>query len=370
MFTLPFIDNYADAIKWGHDLEKELTKTMPKPMGLELEKIGRMVRFKKKKYAYWVADMMKEIINKETGKREPNPGYGKLKDYKEDPNNIIVRGIVLARRDNCKLLRKIYRNDLQDVMDGKSMQFILSNLMTDCIKLYKGVDIDVQEMLIVRTINSNYKSDNYFMKVFGEEIKKLGRPANPGDRLEYIICEGDGLLGQRLRLPEVYFERMKEGKPDKIDYRYYLEKLFMKSLEQLWYVGFRKEIDKLKEKYDQEDKIEIIKEMYNLSKKDKGKGIMTLWQGFNGDIDKMCEWLSDENHDKYVDPAIHRYLHNKFIKARQNKVTGRSVFNARITATPIKLLLKAIDMGKLEEYAKVVLTENDYNELFPIKQNS
>ena len=60
----------------------------------------------------------------------------------------------------------------------------------------------------------------------------------------------------------------------------------------------------------------------------------------------------------------HKYLHNKFIKARQTKVSGRSVFRCRITQNPIKQLLKAIDMGFLSDYCKVVLTEKDYGELF------
>jgi len=78
----------------------------------------------------------------------------------------------------------------------------------------------------------------------------------------------------------------------------------------------------------------------------------------------MVEWLQDTDHSFYPNPDKHKYLHNKFIKARQTKVSGRSVFRCRITQNPIKQLLKAIDMGFLSDYCKVVLTEKDYGELF------
>ena len=364
MFILPFVKTYSEAIEWGHKLEKELTSTMRKPMGLEMEKVGRMLCIKKKKYAYWCADIMEFYNDKLTGDRVPNAKYGKLKDYKEDSTNIIVRGIVLARRDNCKLLRVIYREMMQNVLDRVDMKIVLSKLMKECIKLYRG-EVDPSMMMIIRSIGSHYKSDNYFLKVFGEELKKLGKPVTPGDRIEYLICKGDGLLGARLRTPDIYFERLNTANPDVIDYRYYLENLFIKSLEQLWYVGYRSKIDEFAAEYDQLDKLEIITEIKNISKKDKGVNIVKLWDHYRGNINMIIEWLDNKNHDLYVgNESIHKYLYNKYIKARQNKVSGRSVFNPRITANPIKLLLKAIDMNQLNDYAKVVLTEEDYKELF------
>jgi len=369
MFILPFVKTYAEAIEWGRKLEKELTNTMRKPMGLEMEKVGRMLCIKKKKYAYWCADINQFAFDKESKKNVPNPKYGKLKNYKEDSGNIMVRGIVLARRDNCRLLRTIYREMMENVLDGVPMRTVLSKLMKECIKLYRGDVEDKSTLLIIKSLGSSYKSDNFFMKIFGEEIKKLGKPANPGDRLEYMICEGDGLLGMRLRLPETFYERMKTDNPDKIDYRYYLEKLFIKSLEQLWYVGFRKEIDELAKQYETEDQLSIIREMFDLSKKDKGQGIQNLWNHYRGNLKLIFEWLDTTDHDRYGPSiaAAHKYQYNKFVKARQNKVSGRSVFNARIVGTPIKMLLKAIDMDKLDEYSRVVLTPEDYRELFPGK---
>ena len=357
MFTLPFVKTYEEAIEWGKKLEKELTSTMPPPMALEFEKVGRMLRFKKKKYAYWPADKDAKAKNKITGKWEPNPNFTKLKPYDE----IITRGIVLARRDNCKLLREIYRRSMEMIMDGVEMMKTLSYMMKECILLLRG-EVDISSLILIKALGANYKQDNFYMNLFARFLKDIGKPASPGDRLEMFVCEGEGLLGQRLRLPETYFERLDSDKPEKIDYRYYLENLFSKSLEQLWSVGYRKKLDELERQYDLENKMSIVKWIYqNTLKRDKGAGITQVWNHFNGDLDKICLWLEDVNN--------HKYLHNKYIKGRQSMVSGRSVFNARITKTPIKLLLKAVDMGKLEEYAKVILNQKDYEELFPVINN-
>lgn len=367
-FTLPFVNSYTEGIEWGHKLTKELNSLMEKHLSLEFEKITRLFVMKKKKYVCWPADIADKKFNKITKKWDPNPHYGELKNLQEDPNHLLVRGIVLARRDNCKLLRQIYRTTLDAILNKQDMKKVLSCLMKECIKLYRG-EIDWSGAIIVRSLGAQYKSDNYFMKVFGEQIKALGKPANPGDRLDYLICEGEGLLGQRMRLPETYLEQLNSDKPDKIDCRYYLEKLFMKSLHQLWAIGFRKELEDLEKQYETEDRLKIIGHIQQESKKDKGTSIVSLWNFYNGDLDKIFEWLSDPNHDsgKYRgNESIHKYLYNKYVKARQTLVSGRSIFNARITSDPIKQLLKAADFGpdKVDQFARVVLLPEDYKELF------
>jgi len=341
MFTLSDINDYKSAIKWGHILEKELTQMMPKPMALEFEKTGKMLCIKKKKYAFWLADSNLKIKNSNNDYVE-NPKYGNLKDYIEDQDNIITRGIVLARRDNCKLLRAVYRELMQNILSDSPMKEVLSYLMKEMIKLYLGC-VEWGNLLIIRSMGAHYKSDNYFMKVFGDELKKLGLPSNPGDRLEYLIIKSnDDLLGMKLRLPETYIERKNTNIEEIPDYRYYIEKLFMKSLEQLWYIGFRKELDELEQQYILEDSVSIIQEMIN-SSKDNGISIINLWNQYNGDPHKVIEILSTDK--KY---------NNKYTIAKRKYISGRNVFKSRISKNPIKKLLKAIDMGKLKEYAKII----------------
>jgi len=356
MFTIPGITNYPDAIEIGKRIEKELTATMPKPMGLEMEKVGKMLRFKKKKYTYWPVDMDKEKFDKKLEKKVSNPKYGEYKSK----DQIITRGIVLARRDNCKLQRDIYRECMEKIMNARPFKDTLSYMMKQCILLLRG-EFDFTDLTVIRSIGSGYKSETYFLKIFAEQLKVAGLGCSPGDRISYLVCEGDSLLGYRLKSDEMYINNLQAGQPDKIDYRYYLENLFIKSFEQLWSVGYRKELNELEKQYEHTDRLAVISDIFYESKKDKGEGIKQVWNQFNGDVNKIIPWLEDVNN--------HKYLHNKYIKARQKLISGRNVFKARITKTPVKMLLKAVDMGndKLEEYAKVVLSKEDYNELFPLK---
>lgn len=354
MFILPFVKNYIEAIEWANKLEKELTAVMPKPMAVEHEKTGRIIIFKKKKYAYWVCDIDKKI--KSNGEYIDNPHYGELKDFIKEPKDaILYRGIILARRDNFEYVRTIYRQTLQYIFIKKDISFTLSYIIKQCIKLHWG-RVDWKNLIIIRTMGAHYKSDNYFMNIFGGEIKKLGIPASPGDRLSYLITKTDDkLLGMRLRLEETYAIKVGTADEDRIDYDYYLENLMTKNLEQLFYVGYRAELEKLENKYKNDDKIAIIQTMF-LQSKDNGSYITNLWNYMNGNIDSVIDYLSS--------PDGNYTQHNKFIKARQTAVSGRAVFNPRITRSPLKFLLKAIKMDKLNEYAKVVLLPQDYDELF------
>ena len=45
-------------------------------------------------------------------------------------------------------------------------------------------------LTIIRGLGREYKSSTYFMKVFQDELMRMGRYVNAGDRLEYVIVEG------------------------------------------------------------------------------------------------------------------------------------------------------------------------------------
>ena len=351
-FTLPYIKDYKEGIKVMNKLAKELSELMEKPMGLEAEKLGRMLAIKKKKYLFWVVDtdpmMWKNKIR--GGEKVENPNYGKLKDYKEDEYVIMRKGVVLARRDNFKFLRDIYWQILIMIMERQDMKLVLKKLLDSCYDLYHG-KIPWTDLIIIRQLGAHYKSDNYFMKVFGEEIKKLGRPHNPGDRIEYLIVKdktGSSALGMKLRLPETYLERQKTDDGEEIDTVYYLEKLFIKSIEQLWKVGFTEELAKLDAVYKIEDATKTIKTFKEMCKKN-GTMVDEICNQFGGDPTKVIDYLEKvlpEHKDK---PEI-KYLSNKYILARREISTGRNVFNIRITETPIKDIINSVKKGKYDEF--------------------
>jgi DNA polymerase elongation subunit (family B) len=99
--------------------------------------------------------------------------------------------------------------------------------------------VDPKDLSIIRALGANYKSENAFMKIFSNELRKIGKPVLPGDRLQYLIIDnGEELLGKKMILLEDYTDQ-------KIDILYYLDKLVLKPLEQLFNIGYIKDLQKV-----------------------------------------------------------------------------------------------------------------------------
>lgn len=348
MIIHPLVHSNIEALEWGHKLEKEISALLPDPMYLEFEKAGRALIIKKKKYAYWKIDSKDMLIEKsidpatrkKVEKKVPNPNYGKLTDL-SDKEAILYRGIVLARRDNCQWQRKFYSEILNKILTRAPMQETLDTIIYECIKLYMG-DIDHKDMVIVRGMGANYKSDTYFMKVWGDELRKDGKIVNAGDRLGYVIVKswgvtGDQLLGYKMRLPETYLERINSDKPEPIDSIYYLEKIAMNCIEQLWQVGYKTELEKLEKQHLVDDANKILNEL--ISKQ------VSNW---------VDAYLRASNYDpeRAVEQLLGSKIKNKVIDARRKYVTGRAVFDTRVNSKPIKKIFRSIEKARLLETIK------------------
>lgn len=247
----------------------------PPPLKIEFEKLMKMLSIKKKKYAALLIDKNGEFV------REKNKD-GSLGELK-----ILKRGIIVARRDTAKIVHKTYNKLLHMILTGSSVyegfsliMDTLDNLVNDRIPVRGNLSV-------IRSLGDNYKSDSYFMKVFGDELVRVGKPANPSDRLEYVIvktkAEEQGVkdvkLGLKMRLIDMYEdswnidtktdskddiieEHLKLGdddplakkeesiavyEPEKIDYEYYIGHIMMASLDQLFSIGYMKDLEKFKE---------------------------------------------------------------------------------------------------------------------------
>lgn len=251
----------------------------PPPLKIEFEKCLRILCIKKKKYAGLYIGKDGEFV------REKNKD-GSLGELK-----ILKRGIIVARRDTAKIVHKTYNKLLnmiltrEPVYDGFTL---IMNTLDDLI----NDRLPVRENLsIIRSLGDNYKSASYFMKVFGDELIRVGKPANPSDRLEYVIVrtkseeagEKDVKLGLKMRLVDMYEDswnlkrndkQASEKKdrfcesslllgeadplnkqsdsvavyePEKIDYEYYIGHIMMASLDQLFSIGYMKELEKFRE---------------------------------------------------------------------------------------------------------------------------
>lgn len=256
MMILPQITDSKECNRWGLRLAEEISGIepggkdvdgvvwpdgkpglFPPPLKVEFEKGMLAIFLKKKKYASYLIS---------------NSGLLKMKDIYDNDGNIIgsepemlTRGIVLARRDNCIFLRETYMTILKIILDKGDIYQAISVLIDAIQNLLDG-KVPIKHLSIVKGLNASYKSDSAQMKVFSEELKKAGKIVNAGDRLDFVIVESppDSLMGQRMRLLEQYYENN-----EKIDYNYYIEKSIMNPINQLFEVGFKDVIAKLSNIY-------------------------------------------------------------------------------------------------------------------------
>ncbi len=280
-----------EANEWGDRLAKEISGVPAKkdengniikeavpglfesPLKIEFEKAMKILLIKKKKYAYL-------IIGKD-GQYKRNPDTGEL--------IIAKKGIVPARRDNSKQLRKTYMQELEAILLSKDIDHSLSILIDAVTDLIENKIKPRGNLTIIRSIGADYANENYFIKVFADELARIGKPVAQGERPEYLVirtqAEIDGeevKLGLKMReidmwedswnyyypnnnmtsnkekkveleaLPESFSKILgvtieKDDKPiypaENIDYLYYIEHLLMNPLDQLFSVGYNKQLE-------------------------------------------------------------------------------------------------------------------------------
>ena len=216
----------------------------PPPLRIEFEKAMRLANFTKKKYAAFII--------------QPNGEFQKEKttDGSIGSIYILTRGIVLARRDNCAWLRKIYAPVLRAALDRQPIDVAFEMITNACADLLEDKVPVEGNLTMIRELGSNYKAANYFIKLFADELRKMGKPANPGDRLEYVVVKTEAekrgetvLLGKKMRSIEMYNEsRQNIGAetgeasglypPEDVDYEYYIGNVLINPIDQLFSIGY------------------------------------------------------------------------------------------------------------------------------------
>jgi DNA polymerase elongation subunit (family B) len=203
--------------QWGHRLSDEISKLFPPPLTLEYEKSLRILCFKKKKYCGMLVDK-----------------HGNLK---MDKKSILVRGIILARRDTLPWLQNKYSDLLYNVLTRQPMMSSLKMIYTTVEEMML-LKLDLKGILIVRQLSSFYKNENYFLNVFAKRLKSLGHLVTAGDRLEYLIIKSDEkLLGNRLVTYEMFLDGGYE-----LDVLYYLDHNLKNPIDQLFSIGHKEEL--------------------------------------------------------------------------------------------------------------------------------
>lgn len=213
------IEDPIKCLEMGKLLASQINGLFPPPVNIEFEKAMIILNLKKKKYGY------RKIAEKD----DPKKGI-KRGDYEPTINK---KGIVTARRDNCKWMRDIYDQCLESILYERSFEHTLNIIFDNVLRLFRK-QVDPADMTIIRTLGANYKSENAFMKIFADELRRKGKVVTPGDRLQYILIKNnEELVGKKMILLEDYTN-------EEIDNLYYLEKLVMNPIEQLLEVAYPK----------------------------------------------------------------------------------------------------------------------------------
>lgn len=246
------IENQKDCVYWGERLsqeisgvkagqlkpgelnggavhEKDIPGLFPPPLAMEFEKAMRILCLCKKKYMAYFIDR-----------------NGNFKVDKDGTIFLLVRGIVLARRDNCSFLRDFYKKIALYIMNRKNIVEVLLEIAQFTSRFFAG-KANIEELSIVKSLGAKYKNPNYHVKKFADRLVRMGKNINPGDRLRYIIAKYPNQdkkagLGDKMCLLDDY-KLNPEQHP--IDYEYYMEHVICNPIDQLFAAGFSKEVSKL-----------------------------------------------------------------------------------------------------------------------------
>lgn len=225
----------------------------PPPLNLEFEKAMRALFMKKKHYAYM----------------EYGPDGNIIKEKNSERENLNVKGILLARRDNCQWIRKTYENVIRTIFAGGSIHDsfdIIIDSIIDVIELKFNI---TKELSIIKSMGSNYKSRTYPLAIFQELTKEVGRPVNAGERFPFVVVsdhKGRDKMGYKMRTNELFLEQWESSgynygdkipkdfkssiglfPPEEIDSFYYINNVSMAPLDKLFEYGYLKIIEKFKE---------------------------------------------------------------------------------------------------------------------------
>jgi DNA polymerase delta subunit 1 len=222
-----FIDAHLsdpkEVYKVGREMAEEITALFPPPVRIEFEKPIRMLALKKKKYAYY-------LINEDGSIKKGDDGFPELH----------TKGVVSARRDNCKWQVDTFNAVLICVMDKKPLYEAADVIFSAIERLMYG-HVPIEDLAVNKSMGANYKSTTAAMKVFGDELKESGNPVEPGERVDMVVVntnDANANLGKKYRLLELYREAQSYGTAERLDIEYYIANMLQNCVDQVIEVGY------------------------------------------------------------------------------------------------------------------------------------
>ena len=98
---------------------------------------------------------------------------GRAGDPILDKDKMYVRGVILARRDHCNWAKEIYRQLIWNCFMDMDLTHCLDTLNDHIMRLMTH-QVPIRDLTFTKGLGSNYKAKGYFLKVFADELAKIG----------------------------------------------------------------------------------------------------------------------------------------------------------------------------------------------------
>jgi DNA polymerase delta subunit 1 len=283
------------AIKMGKIVEKEIAKIMPKPQKLNYEKsLYPFILLSKKRY---VGNLYETDIN----------------SYKQKS-----MGIVLKRRDNAHIVKKVYGGVIDIILTKQDLASSIEFLNEELKDLVEG-KTSIQELVITKSIKASYKDPSKIAhKVLADRIgaRDPGNRPCVNERIPFVYIKTNNpnsLQGDRIENPEYIVENNLTP-----DYLHYITNQIMKPIMQLYALCIDQlpGYDKDEEYWQNVDKELLTKPMYqdNIRRKNRLDNLKLL---------AVKELLFDKYINILSEPKIKKV--SKSTKA--NKITNIETVN-------------------------------------------
>ena len=205
-------DTLALGIQAGQRASQEIKSILPPPQSLEYEKtFFPFIIFSKKRY---VGLLYEDDANKKPKQKS--------------------MGIVLKRRDNAPMVKKIYGGIINILLTKYDLNASVSFLKEELQKLVSG-QYSLEELIITKTLKGSYKDRSKIAHcVLADRMgeRDPGNKPQINDRIPYVYIQTGGdvkLQGDKIEHPD--YVREKQLTPD---YQFYITNQLMKPVCQLY----------------------------------------------------------------------------------------------------------------------------------------
>lgn len=166
---------------------------------------------------------------------------------KPNEEKVTFKGVMAARRDNCKWGVEIYRKVMFSSLFERPLKDTVQ-IIDDAIDSMLSRRVILDNMCFSTNINSGYSEKSHCpVKTFVDELIKRGKKVEAGTRIDYVFVKNPNgrLLGESMRLLEEYEENKSV---EQLDITTYINKSMEKQLSQLMYIGYKNELDSIVDK--------------------------------------------------------------------------------------------------------------------------